>query len=45
MEIIVDDEKTKIEKLEAFQELSLCNKFKDSFIEIVEFMSFVGKDN
>ena len=45
MEIMVDDEKTKIEQLEAFQELNFCDKFKDIFIEIGEFMFFVGKDN
>ena len=45
MEIMVDDEKTEIEKVEAFQELSFCDTFKDIFIETDEFMSFVGKDN
>ena len=45
MEIMVDDEKTKIGKVEAFQELSFCDRFKDIFIKINELLSFVGKDN
>ena len=45
MEIMVDDEKTKIEKFKAFQELSFCDRFKNIFIEIGELMSCVGKDN
>ena len=42
---MVDDKKIKTEEVEAFQELSFCDRFKDIFIEIDEFLSFVGKDD
>ena len=45
MEIMVDDKKTEIKKVEAFQKLSFCDRFKDIYIEIDEFMTLVGKDN
>ena len=42
---MVDDENTEIEKVEAFRELSFCDRLKGIFIEIDEFISFEGKDN